>query len=196
MLLNDPPITDAVQEQYAAEREADGYVWNVTRLWCWRPDLYSEFGALRGRLTRDSTLTERDRAVLVLATASALGDSYCSFAWAARLAKVSDYETAAGVIAADPAAALSDREQALADWARQVVRDPNATEAGDVARLRDAGLDDREIFEATVWIAFRLAFSTVNDALGAPPDPELIAAAPAVVRDAVSFGRRPDPASG
>src|SRR5262245_52655473 len=121
MLLNDPPITDAVQGQYAAEREADGYVWNVTRLWCWRPDLYAQFGALRATLTHESTLTERDRAILVLATASALGDSYCSFAWARRFAAVGDDETAARVIAADPTAALSEREQALADWARKVV---------------------------------------------------------------------------
>jgi hypothetical protein len=34
-----------------------------------------------------------------------------------------------------------------------------------------------------------LAFSTVNDALGARPDWELAAAAPAAVRDAVGYGR-------
>lgn len=37
-------------------------------------------------------------------------------------------------------------------------------------RLRDNGLTDREIFEATTFIAFRLAFSTVDNALGAEPD--------------------------
>ena len=36
-------------------------------------------------------------------------------------------------------------------------------------------LNDREIFETTAFIAFRLAFSTVNDALGALPDPQLAA---------------------
>jgi alkylhydroperoxidase family enzyme len=82
-----------------------------------------------------------------------------------------------------------EREAALADWARIVVRDPTVTTEDQVARLRAAGLDDREIFEATVLVAFRLAFSTVNDALGAKPDRQLADEAPAPVRDAVSFGR-------
>jgi alkylhydroperoxidase family enzyme len=50
------------------------------------------------------------------------------------------------------------------------VRDPNATTKADIERLRELGLGDREIFEATVLVAFRLAFSTINDALGAAPD--------------------------
>ena len=86
---------------------------------------------------------------------------------------------------------LSPREAALAGWARQVVRDPNATTPEDVKSLRAAGLDDRAIFEATVFIALRLAFSTVNDALGASPDKELVDKVPAAVREAVTYGRRP-----
>ena len=35
--------------------------------------------------------------------------------------------------------------------------------------LRDAGFDDAQIFAITVFVAARLAFSTVNDALGARP---------------------------
>ncbi len=190
MMFREPPATEAVQAHYAVDEDADGYVWNVTRLWCWRPDIYDAFAALRSTLTDGSTLSGRELAVLVLATASALGDSYCSFAWAPRLAALSDDETAARVIEGDPAADISEREQALAGWARRVVTDPNGTAPDDIARLRDRGITDREIFEATVWVAFRIAFSTVNDALGAAPDPELIAATPTVIRDVISFGRR------
>jgi hypothetical protein len=39
-----------------------------------------------------------------------------------------------------------------------------------------------------ISLAFRIAFSTVNDGLGAHPDRELAAAAPAVVRDALAYG--------
>ena len=42
-----------------------------------------------------------------------------------------------------------------------------------------------------LFVALRMAFSTVNDALGAEPDPELAATAPAVVRGAVTFDRPP-----
>jgi alkylhydroperoxidase family enzyme len=136
-----------------------------------------------------SALTDRDWAVLVTATASECNDSYCSLAWGARLAGLTDDETAARLIARDPAPGLSDRESVLASWAREVVRDPNATTEGQIERLREAGLGDREIFEATAFVAFRLAFSTINDALGAAPDQQLAEAAPRPVRAAVSYGR-------
>jgi hypothetical protein len=72
-----------------------------------------------------------------------------------------------------------------------VVRDPNGIAEEDVARLREAGLGDREIFEATVFVALRLAFSTINDALGTVPDKQLADAAPSLVRAAVGYGRPP-----
>ena len=61
----------------------------------------------------------------------------------------------------------------LAQWARSVATDPNAIEARDVQRLRDAGFDEAQIFAITTFVALRLAFSTVNDALGARPDSQL-----------------------
>lgn len=188
--LSEPPATDESLRLYEEDRTEDGYVWNVTRLWCWRPDTYEAFAALRAQLMGSSSLGDRDWAVLVTATASALGDSYCSLAWGPKLAKLSDAETAAEVIGgvAQPDG-LSEREAALADWARRLVRDPNSTTPAEVERLRATGLGEREIFEATAFIALRLAFSTVNDALGAGPDRQLADAAPSSVRDAVSYGR-------
>ncbi len=70
-----------------------------------------------------------------------------------------------------------------------VARDPNATTAADVQALRDVGCSDSKIFTITVFVALRLAFSTVNDALGLRPDAALRSTAPGLVRDAVTFGR-------
>lgn len=188
--LEDAPETDDTRRLYDEDRAEDGYVWNVTRLWCWRPDTNEGLAALRAQLMEGSSLAEREWAVMVTATASALGDSYCSLAWGPRLARLSDPDTAAEVIGGvERPAALSGREAALAGWSRSLVRDPNATTPTDVERLRAAGLSDREIFEATAFIALRLAFSTVNDALGASPDSQLAAAAPPAVREAVTYGR-------
>jgi uncharacterized peroxidase-related enzyme len=176
---------------YEHDRSEDGYVWNVTRLWAWRPDVQEAFAALRAALMDASSLGERDWAVLVAATAAQRNDSYCSLAWGAKLSRLADAQTAAEVIRGRPAPGLSPREAALAEWAAKVVDDPNATTEADVERLREAGLGDREIFEATTFIAFRLAFSTVNDALGAAPDRQLAEAAPEPVRTAVAWGRPP-----
>jgi alkylhydroperoxidase family enzyme len=88
--------------------------------------------------------------------------------------------------------ALDPSERALAAWARQVARDPNATTAADVQGLRDAGFDDGQVFAITLFVALRLAFSTVNDALGALPDRTLADGLPEQVRAAVTFGRPVD----
>jgi uncharacterized peroxidase-related enzyme len=191
MFLQDPPHSEEVESEYAADREEDGYVNNATRLWSWRPGLFDAFFAVRAELMESSALTDRDWAILVTATVSQWKDSYCAFAWGPRLAKLSDAQTAAQVLSGSPAPALSEREAALAEWARKVVRDPNATTSEDVARLREVGLGDREIFEATAFIAFRLALATVNDALGAAPDKQLADAAPEQIRRAVTYGRTP-----
>jgi uncharacterized peroxidase-related enzyme len=189
--LPEPPPDEAVEKAYEADRSSGGYVQNFTRLWSWRPDLAASFVGLRSRLMETSALGDRDLAVLVASTAGALGDSYCSLAWGRKLTALTDDETAAAVVSGHEAEELSGREAALAGWARQVVRDPNATTQADVEALREAGLGEREIFEATLFIGLRLAFSSVNDALGAPPDRQLADAAPEALRAAVSFGRPP-----
>ena len=118
MFLNHPPPSASVDGVFADDLASEGYVMNLTRLWCWRPEVADAFGDARAALLDDCELTE-----------------------------------------------------------------------ADVQTLREAGLSDRAIFEATAHIAFRLAFSTVNDALGAAPDAQAAEAAPKAVREAVTFGR-------
>lgn len=188
--LSEAPPTPAQESAYADEVKSDGYVWNVTRLWSWRSDFKVCFGELRSALVEASTLTDREKAVLNTAAAAARKDSYCSLAWGPRLAALSDETTAAQVLAAEPAPALSEREAVLAEWARLMVRDANATTEADVERLRAAGLNDREIFEATAVVALRIAFTAINGALGAAPDPQLAEAASDRIRATVDYGRR------
>ena len=129
-------------------------------------------------------LTFRRRGILVTAAASALGDSYCSLAWGGKL----DAAVAAGVLNGTDAG-LTDQEKAMAAWARKVARDPNATTPADIQALHDTGLDDGQIFAITAFVALRLAFSTINDSLGAQPDAQLAQSLPREVREAVTFGR-------
>ena len=191
MFLPEPTRTAAVDAAYADDLTNDGYVFNNTRLWAYRPDVTQAFVELRSLVTQASTLSQREVAVLVTATAGGRADSYCALAWGRQLAGLASDAVAAAVITGVAEQSLSRREAALADWARRVVTDPNATTAADVDRLRESGLTDQEIFDATTFIAFRLAFSTVDNALGAEPDQQLVARAPDAVRRAVSFGRPP-----
>ena len=186
-----PEETDGVRALYAEDVADAGFVMNASRVWGHRPELQEQLFALLSAAASAAGLSFRQRGVLVAATASARQDSYCSLAWGRRLAKQVGPDAAASVVAGG-LEGLDERARALTIWARQVVVDPNATSPADVQSLRDVGLSDRAIFEATAHIAFRLAFSTVNDALAAAPDAQVAEAAPEAVRQAVTFGRPPD----
>jgi uncharacterized peroxidase-related enzyme len=189
MFIAAPEDSPETAKLYQSSADSQGFVMNLTRAWAWRPEVFDGFAALRTALTSKSSLSKRELAVLVCASAAELGDSYCSLAWGRTLAAEAGAAIAAAVIERSEDEGMTERERALAEWARQVVADPNATTASDVDKLRRVGLGDREIFEATLFIAFRQAFSTVNDALGVQPDRRLSELVPAEVRAAVSFGR-------
>ena len=188
MFLKEPTSPEAVAH-LEKDCAANGYVTNHERAWAWRPDLADAFIALRKQVTAKSSLTPREVAVLACTTARVLGDSYCALAWGSTLAELAGPSLAGDVLRGSDPDSLTAREVALKQWAEQVVRDPNRTSLSHIEALRTAGLADREIFEATAYVAFRLAFSTVNDALGAEPDQELVAEAPPEVRAAVTYGR-------
>jgi uncharacterized peroxidase-related enzyme len=193
MFLPAAEPSDASTRICKGSRDTHGFVMNLTHLWSWRPDLFEAFTALRNQLTSQSTLTRREQAVVVCAMASQLGDSYCSLAWGKTLAAEASPAVAAAVLAPpDAAGVLTARDAALAAWARKVTIDPNGTVQSDVDALKAAGFSDREIFEATVLTAFRVAFSTVNDALGVTPDWQLFEQVPREVASAVTYGRAPE----
>lgn len=185
-----PQPSAEVRRVYDADLDGLGYVMNNTRLWAHLPAALDGLAALLGRTVATAGLSLRQRGVLVTACASAAGDSYCTLAWGSKLAREAGDAAAAGVAQGDDGG-LEPREQALARWARRVVRDPTRTSAADVEELREAGFDDAQIFAITAFVGLRLAFSTVNAALGAEPDAELAASAPSALMDAVTFGRPP-----
>ncbi len=191
MFINAPEDSSETAKFYDSSADSQGFVMNLIRAWAWRPEVFGEFAALRSRLTSKSSLSKRELVVMVCAGAAELGDSYCSLAFGGTLAREAGAGVAAAVIGNGTTEELNEREQALALWARKVVSSPNATTAADVDALRKAGLSDREVFEATLFVAFRQAFSTVNDALGVSPDLQLVEQAPAEVRAVVTFGRTP-----
>ena len=189
MFITEPENSADTARVYQSSVDSQGFVMNLTRAWAWRPDVFEGFAALRSLLTTHSSLSKREQAVIVCATAAELGDAYCSLAWGETLAAQAGAATAAAVIGASADNGLNARERALAEWSRKIVDDPNATSAQDVTALRSAGLSEKEIVEATMFAAFRLAFSTVNDALGVKPDWELAQSAPEEIMAAVTFGR-------
>jgi uncharacterized peroxidase-related enzyme len=188
--LDEPPLTPEVKALYDEDQSDSGYVWNVSRLWAYQPNTLQRMFELMSQAFEPSNLDFRQRGILVAAAASTLGDSYCSLAWGGKLSGKTDAALAAGVLTGSDVG-LTEQEKAIAAWARKVVSNPNATTWADVQALRDAGLTDAQIFAVTAFVALRLAFSSINDALGAHPDAQLIESLPEDVRAAVTFGRLP-----
>lgn len=195
--LSEPQPSAAVEAMYAADRQTNGYVMHLRRVWAHVPEAHEAWMALTAAGAGAARMTLRMRGVAISALASELGDSYCSYAWGNRLASATDPGTAAAVLRGEEAgpagAALDAAERAVAAWARRLVRDPNGTTPADVAALRSAGFDDRAIAGLTAFIVGRIAFSIFNGALGAAPDAELRASATDAVRDAIAWGRAPEP---
>jgi alkylhydroperoxidase family enzyme len=185
--LTEPERTGAVAQMYDAEQERQGYVANLTRVWAQSPESLAVLSHALGLAHALAEVGDAERALLTTATASTMGDAYCSLVWGTKLARSVGEEVAAGLIRGDDSL-LGERGLALAAWARQLVRDPSGTTAEDVEGLRSLGYTDRQVFGITLFVALRQAFSTVNDALGALPDAGL--AVPDPVRGAVDFGRR------
>ncbi|GIH04045.1 hypothetical protein Rhe02_21120 [Rhizocola hellebori] len=181
-------LSDRARSAYADDSAELGYVMNATRMWANDTEALELLFKALGRVTKTAGLTVRDRGILVTAAASTLGDSYCALAWGGKLAAAASAQLSAGVIAGDDGL-LDDRERALARWARQVAADPNATNASDVQPLREAGYTEAQILAITAYVALRVAFSTINDALGAVPDWQLRTTTPEAVLRSVTFGR-------
>jgi uncharacterized peroxidase-related enzyme len=188
--LGEPSITPEAQALYDQDMADDGFVWNVTRLWAHAPAAMDKLFELMSDTVKRSGIDFRQRGVLVTAVASTLGDSYCSLSWGGKLSEASSPAIAASVLSGTDVG-LTEMEGTMAGWARKVVKEPNATTPTDVQALRDVGLSDDEIFEVTAFVALRLAFSTINDALGARPDTQLVQSLPGEVIDAVTYGRSP-----
>jgi alkylhydroperoxidase family enzyme len=185
------PVDEHVHRMFDTDLTQQGYIANLTRLWAHSPESLAALSYVLKRAADAAELDPRERAVVVTASAATLGDSYCSLAFGSKVASAAGVAAAVGMVSGRDDDVLTTRERALAGWARRVVGDPNATGPADVDVLRAAGLDDGQVFAVTVFVALRLAFSTVNDALGASPDEELAARTPDALLAAVDYGRAP-----
>ena len=189
--LDDPEVDVHVARMYTNDVSGQGYVAHLTRVWANSPEALGAISYVLKHASIMAGLDARTRALLVTACAATIGDSYCSLAFGAQLAREAGDNVAAAVLLEQDTTLLSPSERALVRWARRVSRDPSATTATDVDSLRELGYGDRQIFAITLFVALRLAFSTVNDALGATPDSQLTERVPTAVRSAVTFGRPP-----
>lgn len=170
LLLGEAEATPAGQAFADEEVATLGFVSNATRLWMHDPSLHEHLFELIIGSGRSAGLSVADRGVATILATAEVGDTYCPLAWGQKLATATSPELAASVLSRSDHL-LDARGKALAAWALKVASDPQRTNATDLDELRLAGFDDAQILNLTMFIALRIAFSTVNGALGARPEP-------------------------
>jgi SAM-dependent methyltransferase/alkylhydroperoxidase family enzyme len=181
-LLGDPAMTPEAQVFADDDVASLGFLTNATRLWMHDPALHDQLFGVIIRSARAAGLSVADRGIATVVAAAEAGDTYCTLAWGQKLSKETTSELAASVLGGSDDL-LDERGKALAAWALKVASDPQGTTAADLDGLLQAGFDDAQILNLTLFIALRIAFSTVNGALGARPEPEYVAYVDPAVRE-------------
>ena len=191
-LVADDEATGAAAELLAADRDAQGRVPELVRLFAHRPDVYE---AWRRLLTAvKGGMDERRYELATLAAARRLRSSYCSLAHGGVLVqKFMDAGQVRDAAIDHRAAGLDEVDVAVMDLADRIAADATSVTQADVDRLRELGLGDQEIFGVALAASIRCFFSTALDAMGVQPDARF-SEMPGDLRDALTVGRPIGPA--
>jgi hypothetical protein len=82
--LSEPADSVSVRAKYDADLASYNFVMNLTHVWAHLPDAHTKLMELLALV--GSPFSLRERGILIAATASTIGDSYCSYAELATLA--------------------------------------------------------------------------------------------------------------
>lgn len=165
-----PPTeaTGDVRAMYERQQGKYGYVPNYAKLFSHRPDIMALWADLLAGIRRH--VEPRRFKLVTFVAALELRSASCALAFAQGLTSYySEAEIAAIAADAEPSP-LSAAEIAMVAFARLVARDATAVTETEVARLKERGFGDDEIFDIAATAAARSFFTKVLDGLGARPD--------------------------
>ncbi|WP_423464619.1 carboxymuconolactone decarboxylase family protein [Promicromonospora sp. MS192] len=160
--------TGAWAEQYAGDLEALGYVPSHTRVMATNPQAHQAFEDLTGAVAQSIGL--RLYELVTLAAAGAVGSQACRLAHGRRSRSLFDDAQLERIALDYHAAGLSDLEVAAMELAERVGGDSSAITERDTQRLRELGLDDRQIVDVVLAAAARNYYSRALHALAVEPD--------------------------
>jgi len=144
-------------ELYKRVASPDGSVDNVMKIHSINVDaLRAHFELYIAALHKRSPLSRIERELIGVVVSRANGCQYCQKHHAAGLDRIAA-KTRPGlgkaVLECDDSP-LTDRERAMAAYARRLTAEPGSISAADIAPLREAGLDDRAIHDLVQVVAY------------------------------------------
>jgi uncharacterized peroxidase-related enzyme len=185
--IADEHADGAVAEMYGRARETSGFVPNMVRAFSLRPEVWAAWEQLKAAIMGPMDLRRYELATF--AAARRLRSSDCMLAHGKVLADRFFDPAAVREIALDhDSPDLDETDLAVMDFAEKVAGDAGQITEADMQRLRDLGLDDRDIFDVAAAAALRSFFSKMLDSLGALPDADYEKLDPGM-REALTIGR-------
>ena len=186
--IGEAEATGAVAEFYAQDRENTGYVWNLSRMFSPRPEVYGAWKQLIAAI-RDN-MDRRRYELATLAAARHLRSSYCMLQHSSVLLDMFMSAEELEAVAADHHdAGLEPVDVAVMDFAEKVAVDATSITQEDVDGLRAHGLTDADVLDVVLAAAARSFLCKAMDGVGTQPDPQSGAAIPPGLREALVIGR-------
>jgi uncharacterized peroxidase-related enzyme len=188
------PATEArgaLREMYLRQQSAWGYVPNYAKVFCYRPQVMARWGQLQAEIKRQ--MSKRSFELVTFVAAHELRHSACALAHGKALGEFFTEPQILAIAEDRLAGVLSEAEQAVVRFSRQIARDASAISAAQVAALEAHGYAAAEIFDIAATAAGRAFFTKLLDALGVLPDSPFLAGDEAF-RRALTIGRAIDDA--
>jgi uncharacterized peroxidase-related enzyme len=172
---------------YAADREALGFVRNLTKAFSLAPEVCAIWVQLNSAIKARMDLRRYELATI--AAARRIRSSYCMLAHGSVLLdQYLDSETLQAVVTDHRAGALDPVDVAVMDLADKVADDATCVSEADMDRLRAFGLSDSDILDVVLAAAARCFFSKTLDGLGVEADAPYRELEPALL-DVLTVGR-------
>jgi uncharacterized peroxidase-related enzyme len=164
---------DAIAAMYLRQQAAWGYVPNYAKVFCHRPEVMARWGQLLAEIKRP--MDKRRFELVTFVAALELRNTACALAHGKVLREYFSDAEIVSIAAGKFDDTLTEAEQAMVRFARQVAKDASRVTSGQVQALKEIGYTDSDIFDIAVTAAGRAFFTKVLDALGVEPDSPFLA---------------------
>ena len=178
-----------VAAMYLRQQAAWGFVPNYAKVFSHRPEVLARWGQLLAEIRRP--MSPRRFELVTFAAAHELRHSACTLAHGKKLREFLVDDDIVALAAGRIGGALTDAEQAMVAFAREVARDASRITSTQVQALKTKGFSDAEVFDIAATAAGRAFFTKLLDALGVEPDSPFLELEPAL-REALTVGRTID----
>jgi uncharacterized peroxidase-related enzyme len=158
---------------YLRQQASWGYVPNYAKVFCHRPEVMARWGQLLAEIKRP--MDKRRFELVTFVAAHELRNSACALAHGRVLKEFFSDQDIMAIAAEQGAGILTDAEQAMLRFARQVARDAATVTSTDVDELKRHGFTDADVFDIAAAAAGRAFFTKLLDALGVQPDAPFLA---------------------